>query len=128
MQSRSTRTYGYFKNSRFRNMIQNISDQKDFLLVTIHAPTFTYRMIYLVIDKIKQIQFIAMEREDSTWCVRQHGKRTTIEALPKHYTVTPDIKNITIEEASNLCPGILNLKFSTRVLEDAKLRKTSFQQ
>jgi len=111
-------------------MINKIKDEK-FLLVTVPAAE-TYQVLFMVIPKIQQIQLVARQGKwenvhfnKDKWEVCYRDYRTTIEALPKKWTVEITIEEITLDQVKVFCPEVCNIVYSTDMQEDLVIKKAT---
>ncbi len=105
-------------------MIRKVKDHIDqFLLVTVPSPGGTYQVLYMVIPSINQIQAVAREYPRGKWTAIGTGNRTVREKLPLKWTVPIQIEELSLNDVKKLCHAVIELEFSTKMLEDMKLRK-----
>jgi len=101
--------------------MQKVGEQQNFLLVTVLNKD-AYQCLFVMIPKINQIQCIARKEQDE-WKTFQHGWRTTKDKLSTKWFVEIIVEELSLGDVKELCPAALEIEFSTKMLEDMKLRR-----
>lgn len=108
-------------------MIRTMRELEQFYLVTVAAPSVTYRVLLAMIPKIQLLQCIASEHSlrdaGLKWVICQNGWRTPLQKLPSKWAVPVETVELTNAQVQALYPAALDVKFSLRMLEDLELRR-----
>lgn len=98
-----------------------IADLSKFYLVTVPATT-TYHVLYAHIPEIDQIQHVCHFDDNMLpWSITSHG-RSMLKALSSKWAVDIKVTELSSIEALLLYPGMINLEYSTLMMEDLQLR------
>ncbi len=103
-------------------MIRKFKELDRFILVSVHAQCGMYQLIYAYIPSIKQVQCIAAKDVNGNWRKIEQCNRTLEDKIPKQFTVEINREVLTNEDVRKLYPAALEIEFSTKMIEDLKLR------